>query len=328
MKHRTLEQIDALVTNLMNAENIPGVTLAVIEQQRPTFTRACGVANLATQQLLGTDALFHLASVTKLFVGTSLLQLEERGQLDLDAPVMRYLPYLKLNDTRADEMTIRQMMMHTSGMPDTDYYGWENPEYDDGALERYVRTLGDLSLIAAPGEKYYYSNIAYEVLGDVIAKTSGLTFEEYVTRNILRPLRMVNSTLLVNQADPKLLATPHTRYTTGGVMTGPETVAVSPVFPYNRAHAPSSTLYSNVWDMSRFAMACLNRGELDGARILQRQTIDRMWTPAFATGNAFWTQVGLTWNISERQGFRIVGHHGEDVGFSTSFLRCPNAALQ
>src|SRR5438270_8663422 len=119
------------------------------------------------------------------------------------------------------------MLSHTSGMPDTEEYGWDRPEYDDGALERYVRSLETLSLIAAPGERYAYSNITFEVLGDVIAKVSGMPFEEYVRREILAPLGMVRSTLLVREADSSLLASPH-------VPTGAGEVVVSEVFPYNR----------------------------------------------------------------------------------------------
>src|SRR5205085_10165413 len=111
-----------------------------------------------TKVAVTPETLFHLASVTKTFVATAILQLAERGRLDIDAPVVTYLSYFRLHDERYQDITIAQMLSHTSGMPDTEEYGWDRPEYDDGALERYVRSLGALSLIAAPGEKYAYSN--------------------------------------------------------------------------------------------------------------------------------------------------------------------------
>lgn len=317
MQTGTRETIDALIQQAMTEHTIPGVALAIVENREVAYLRAYGVSSLAMQEPLQVNALFHLASVTKLFVGTALLQLAERGQLDLEATVVSYLPYFTLHDARANALTIRQLMTHTSGMPDTDEYGWETPEYDDGALERYVRSLDKETLIAAPGEKYAYSNIAYEVLGDVIAKCSGMTFEDYVAQNLLRPLGMKDSTLLVRQANPMLLTTPHTVYNV-------DRVTVSDVFPYNRAHAPSSTLYSNVPDLSRFAIACLNRGELDGVRILKSETVEAMWTRAFVKPSEFWSHVGLTWNIGTRKGHHIVGHGGEDVGFSTSLVLVPD----
>lgn len=324
MQKEKESKIDAIVTATMRDKKIPGMTLGIIENRELVFARAYGVTNLNTQQPLQPDALFHLASVTKLFVATALMQLRERGQLDLDAPVLRYLPYFKLNDARVPEITIRQLMMHYAGMPDTDEYGWENPEYDDGALERYVRGLENEVLIAAPNEKYFYSNIAYEVLGDVIAKVSGTTFEEVVAQNILKPLQMNNSTCLITEADKTLLTSPHTCYVDGEPTAN---VMVSSVFPYHRAHAPSSTLYSNIFDMNRFARMYSSRGELDGARILQKETVEEMWTPAREKNGTYWSRIGLTWNIGERHGTKIVGHLGEDVGFTSLLVLFPEREM-
>src|SRR5947208_607478 len=83
-----------------------------------------------------------------------------------------------------------QMVTHTSGRPDVTNYHWDKPEYDDGALERFVRSLHDKTLRWAPGKDFRYSNMAFEVLGDVVAKASSKTFEDYVDANILKPVGM------------------------------------------------------------------------------------------------------------------------------------------
>ncbi len=137
------------------------------------------------------------------------MQLVEKGKVDLDAPVVRYLPYFRMADERYRTITIRQMVTHSSGMPDVDDYEWDKPQYDDGALERYVRSLSDRTLLFAPGDKFQYSNMAFEILGDVIAKVSGQSFDDYVQDQILTPLRMKDSTLLVRRADPRLLTWGH-----------------------------------------------------------------------------------------------------------------------
>jgi CubicO group peptidase (beta-lactamase class C family) len=131
---------------------------------------------------------------------------------------------------------------------------------------------------------------------------------------------MNTATLLLKQADPALMTTPHTANPAGRLI-------VSPVFPYNREHAPSSTLYASALDTARFALAYLNGGELDGARILSPETINEMWKPAFATGSEFWKQIGLSWFIGERQGYKTVGHDGEDDGFTTTLVLAPDAAI-
>ena len=217
------------------------------------------------------------------------------------------------------------MLSHTSGMPDVkgnEDYNWDKPEYDIGALERYVRSLDNLSLINPPGEKFEYSNIAFEVLGDVIAKASGMSFEDYVQKNILKPLGMKRSTLLVRQTDANLLVSPHIRNRATGK------TEVSKIFPYNRAHAPSSTLYSNIEDMNRWAMANLNRGELNGRRILKAASYDLLWKPVASVGEIptfpAGMKIGLSWAIWENQGRRMIEHRGADVGFRSYLLLAPD----
>src|SRR5262249_6810462 len=148
-----------------------------------------------------------------------------------------------LDDTRASKITVRQMLTHSSGMPDVEDYEWNHPQTDDGALERYVRSLSTkkLKLFFDPGAEYAYSNIAYEILGDLIAKVSGVTFEDYVETNILRPLGMKSSTLLLTKTNPSWLAQGYTHPRGGDYST------IKPVaaYPYNRAHGPSGDLMSN-----------------------------------------------------------------------------------
>lgn len=320
MNDRTARKIDALIGEAMRAENVPGVAVAVMEDGETTYARGHGVMNVDVRTAVTAETLFHLASVTKTFVATAILQFWERGRLDIHAPVLSYLPYFRLHDERYRDITIAQMLSHTSGMPDTEEYGWDRPEYDDGALERYVRGLGDLDLIAPPGERYAYSNIAFEVLGDVIAKVGETSFEDYVRREILLPLGMVRSTLLVREADPSLLAGPHVRTEAGDVV-------VSDIFPYNRAHAPSSTMYSNVMDLSRWALTHLNRGALGDTRILSSEIYDLMWRQWAATGDSWWPGIGLGWFLGERSGERCVAHEGADDGFKACFILVPERGV-
>jgi len=158
--------------------------------------------------------------------------------------------------------------------------------------------------------------MAFEVLGDEIAKVSGISFEDYVKRNILEPLGMKSSTLLVKQADPALLTSPH-------VQSATYDVEVSKVFPYNRMHSPSSTLYSSVLEMSRWAIANLNRGELDGKRILKPSTYELMWKPA---GEQF-PQIGISWFLNKHREHAVVMHSGGDTGFVSNLVLIPERQI-
>ena len=299
----------------MKAHDVPGFTIGVVKHGTVVYARAFGVKSLDSREKLTTSSLFHQASLTKPVVATCIVQLVEKGKISLDDPIIRYLPYFKLADEQYKAITIRHMVTHTSGMPDVQDYEWNNPVYDDGALERYVRGLSSQPLIAAPGETYRYSNMAYEVLGDLIAKVSGMSFEVYVHKNILVPLNMPHSTLLKREADPKLMSAPH-------VKEGDQ-VAVSAVYPYNRKHAPSSTLISNTLDMSRWALANLNRGELDGQRILKASTYDVMWQP----GTDVDAGIGMSWKLSRHGHLQIVSHGGRDTGFRSCILLVPDKSL-
>ncbi len=147
--------------------------------------------------------------MSKPFVATAIMQLVERGAMSLDAPVTDYLPYFKLSGTEYARITIRQMLNHTSGMPDVEDYEWDRPQFDEDAAERYVRSLENEAMIAAPGELWRYSNMAFDTLGDVIAKVSGQSFESYVKENILDPLGMTASTFLQPDVPEELRTPPH-----------------------------------------------------------------------------------------------------------------------
>lgn len=309
----------------MRKHQIPGFAIGVVENGKVIYARGFGVAKLGSNTPITPKSLFHMASVTKPFVSTAIMQLVERGKISLDARVIDYLPYFRLKDERFAAITVRQMLSHISGMPDVENYNWDKPEYDDAALERYVRGLNNLSLLGAPGETFRYSNIAFEVLGDVIAKVSGMSFESYVQRNILAPLGMKHSTLLVRETDPKRLVAPHVRDKDGKIV-------VSKVFPYNRPHAASSTLYSSIDDMNRWARANLNRGELNGKRILKTSSYDAMWKPYANVGEISPLvpsdmKIGLSWFLREENGHRLVNHGGGDLGFHSFLLLAPDDSI-
>ena len=313
------------IEQLLQREHRPGFAIAVVEGNRVVYAHGFGVKRLGRDGPITTRSLFHMASITKPFVATSLMQLVEKGKVDLDAPVVRYLPYFRMADERYRTITVRQMVTHSSGMPDVDDYEWDKPQYDDGALERYVRSLSDRTLLFAPGEEFHYSNMAFEILGAVIAKVSGQSFDGYVQDQILTPLRMKDSTLFVRRADATLL-------TWGHELDEHDRPFPSRVFPYNWIHSPSSNLHSNVLDMARWAIANMNHGELDGRRILQASTHELMWKRPRDLGGpppapARPSPVALSWFLGEHRRTAMVGHSGGDTGYATDLAMIPEKKI-
>jgi CubicO group peptidase (beta-lactamase class C family) len=263
-----------------------------------------------------------------------VLQLVEQGKVQLEAPVRRYLPYFQLKDTRAADITVQQLLNHTSGLPDVTNHQWEHPEYDVGALERYVRGWADSMLVAAPGERFHYSNIGFEVAADLIAKVSGEVFEDFMQQHILTPVGMGHSTFMMSDIDSAHMALPHVRNNQG-------VIRQLDYYPYHRAHAGSGTLHSNVDDMLRWAEANLRGGELDGNRVAGAATVQRLWastvdqteeariqaylwgppTPFEGTGYS------LGWRWYRMNGHQLVGHGGQDDGFRVNILLAPDDSI-
>jgi len=171
-------------------------------------------------------------------------------------------------------------------------------------------------MIFAPGEDTRYTNMAFDTLGDVIAKVSGMSFDDYMKTRILDPLEMQESNFLYAKTSEALRTTPHI-WSMGPV--------VSAVYPYNRRHAPSSTLNSSVLEMTHWIQANLRRGERKGARILRAESYDLLWTPSSQFNETM--SVGLSWFLEEYKGSRLIGHGGGDTGYVSYILLVPEAGV-
>ncbi|MBN2431326.1 MAG: beta-lactamase family protein [Acidobacteria bacterium] len=292
--------------------DLPGLAVGIVQDGQVVYARGFGFESLANRQPVTIRTLFHMASISKPFVATAVMQLVEEGEINLDDPVTKYLPYFRLQGHDHSQITIRQMLTHTSGMPDVEDYQWDKPVYDEGALERYVRSLADQQPVHPPGETFRYSNMAFECLGDLIGKVSGMTFADYVKQNILDPSGMTASTFLKPEHLPELWAAPHLRTLVTFTWDG---------YPYNRMHGPSSTLHSSALEMCRWAEINMNRGERAGQRILPAVAYDELWRPQADAGRS--RQVGLSWFIGEYKGEKTISHGGGDVGFNTMLVMLP-----
>jgi CubicO group peptidase (beta-lactamase class C family) len=160
------------------------------------------------------------------------------------------------------------------------------------------------------------------IVGDVIAKVSGEPFEEYMQKHILTPLGMTQSTLYPQAADPELQASPHVVK-----LADPE---VSELVTFSREHAPSVGLLTNMEDLNRFAVASLNRGELNGERILEPSTHDELWkptTPTMAGEGSDFKLIGLGWLLGDNVARPVRQFPGRDVGFHSQIYLAPEQNL-
>ena len=191
-------------------------------------------------------------------------------------------------------------------------YEWDKPQNDDGAPERFVRSLQNDKMLFKPGTDWSYSNTAYEILGVLITTVSGTPFESYVKENILEPLGMTNSSFIYTEIHDSLRVSGH-------LWAGKP--LVSKIYPYNKIHAPSSTLNSNVLEMTHYALANLHRGKYEDVQILSDSSYNLLWTNSVNLKDK--PAVGVSWFLNEHRGIKTMSHSGGDTGFRSFLLLVP-----
>jgi CubicO group peptidase (beta-lactamase class C family) len=323
-------ELQAIVRDFVAQHHVPGLAAGIWKRGDVMLRIGLGNHDGPESPPIDGETVFHLASVTKPLVATAVLQLVTDGKMCLDCPLQRYLPYFSMQGEGAERITIRQLLTHTAGTGDTNDFGWTTPEYDDGAVERYVRSLASVPLDFVPGSAWRYSNRGFDILADAIAKADGRPFETVIQQRILTPLGMRRSTLLMSDIDSARMAIGHRR---DGTAVG--------YYPYNRRHAGSSTLHSTLDDMLRWAAANLGRGALGERRILPASAYDELWRPHWniratiaeqtrAAGYAFpydSLAIGLSWFLPVQEGRQLVYHSGSDPGFASNVLLSPSEQI-
>lgn len=306
------KKINSYLNEIIEKQKIPGLALAVTRNDSVVYTGAFGFRNIETQEPMKLNYVFHWASVAKTFVATAIMQLVEKGKIDLDEKLITYLPYFKQQDENYKNITIKQMLNHTSGIGNVEDYEWDKPQNDDEAPKRYVKGLENDKMLFEPGKDWAYSNTAFNTLGVVISEVSGMSFETYIKENIFKPLEMKHSSFIYPEIPESLRVKGHIADTI---------TTVSEIYPYNKIHAPSSTLNSNVIDMTHYAMANLNRGKYKNTQILSDSSYDLLWTNSVNMERK--PRIGMSWFLSEFKGMKIVFHRGADVGFRSFLILVP-----
>lgn len=297
--------LDSILDAVCRTYDLPGLAVGVTYGDDIVFAKGFGVQRLGTVTPVTERSLFHMASVSKPFVAIGILQLVSRGKLNLDSPLITYIPWFTMKDPGYRNVTIRQMLTHTSGFPDVTDYAWDQPQYDDSALVRYIKTdVPSRSLLFDPGTGFAYSNLAYDVLAEVIARTTGSTFETYMQQHIFAPCNMSGTTFLFNGMPASWVASPH-------LLDSNCRIEVSSIYPYNRCHAGSSTLHSNIEDMLKWENIML---ENDGT-LLPGDYLNMMEAPQYTFDTTSWEGLGLF--LDDRKGKRLISHSGSDLGFAS-----------
>ncbi len=325
------EEMEAFIDGFMAAQwvsgTVAGATVSVAKDGRLFFAKGYGFADVEKQ--IPVDAahtLFRPGSISKLLTWTSVMQLVERGQLDLDADVNAYLKAPKIPETQVQPITLRNLMTHTPGLEDgmTGFLFAASEEENSMPVSAWL-TQHLPARVRPPtrdfssGTNAAYSNWGVALAGHIVATVSGMPFDDYVEERVLGPLGMRRSTF--REPLPAALA----QDMSGGY--GFENGALTrKEFELIHVVGPAGSLSAPATDMARFMLALLQGGALDGARILSPESVRRMLTRTMSPDPAL---NGSTLGFYETwiNGRRIVGHAGHTIYFHSILALMPEENL-
>lgn len=312
--------LDALLTGMVTESGLVGCSVGLVRPGQETYTWSSGVGDLRTGGPFTENSSFRIASTGKVFTGIGIMQLRDRGLVDLHAPVSTYLrSYAWHTAPGSRAATLRDLMTHTAGIGE--FLGWKDlfkPLAGLGVKSgARPHRLADnypagITPSAAPGERWAYANHAVATLGQVIEDVSGIPFAEYMKQHVFDPLAMSHTDFDHSER----VGTPVTGYrkSRGRDRQVPY---------YECAVPPAGSAFSSVADMSRFMTALLGTVHGHASTVLAPKTLAEMFECHWAPDPRLQTQ-GLVFMIDEVAGHRVIWHDGGYPGYVTSMMLIPD----
>jgi D-alanyl-D-alanine carboxypeptidase len=294
------DRVDDIISEEMSAQHIPGLALAVMSDGKLVRFSGYGESNIEGRTPVTAKTVFAIASISKQFLAAGIMVLVQDGKISLDDSVQRFLPDAPVEWR---EITIRELLSHTSGLAQ-DAPG-EN-RFETQLPLNAIRAAYSVPLSFRPGEKWQYSNLGYYVLAEIMSRSSGEQWSDFMTHRLFGPLGMsstqTTSSTVLNRA-------------TGYEWDGKR---------FNKAREwglrPSGAYLSNIEDMAKWDAA------LAGDFPLSSVSKKAMWTAvSTSTGSAF--GYGFGWQIDTRAGKHVIYHGGGRSGFKAYFARFPEDHL-
>jgi CubicO group peptidase (beta-lactamase class C family) len=307
-----LDDIQHRLDALARQHRVPGAVLAV-SQDGELVDFATGVLSTRTGVPVTTDSVFQIGSNTKVFTATLIMQLAEAGELELDAPVRRYVPSFKLAVPGADEITIRQLLTHTSGIQGDHFTDYGR---GDDAVARYVASLAELDLVHRPGQLFSYCNSGFVLAGYVAEQLTGQPYHQLLRERICDPLGLRSVTVVAEEMVAHRCAVGHVPGDDGAPV-------VPPVVLLGMSSAPAgSRTVATAADLVAFTRAQLDGATApEGAPVLSAAGLRAMQEPQVTRPSLVDAPLsqGLGWRMADWDGLKVIGHGGGTIG-QLSFL--------
>jgi len=312
------EELDSYLEHIFQNHVIPGFSVVVVKNDRIIYKRAFGKERLDKNKPFHTTTVSAIGSLTKSITAIAVMQLVEKGILSLDEPVVKYLPEFRTaNKIMSDKVTVRMLLNNTAGLNADPPATMERSSI---ALAHLNTSLNKTFLTQEPGISYKYSNTDFSIAGLVINRVTGLSFEDYVSKNIYAPLKMTNSILGVDGHKKQNLLRGH--------YFGRQPLpANNAPFAISGEYVPAGSLaYATIEDLAHYLIALLNNGKFRERKILTKESVEQLFTPNISFpglskndgGDGQIYRYGLGWMISNIDGREVI-HHGGSTGTMSSF---------
>ena len=326
----TSEEIDSLVEKTKQTFEVPGIAVAIVKDGTVIHSKGYGVRSLNSKKKVDENTLFAIASNSKAFTTASLGILVDEEKLNWDDRVIDYIPEFRLyNSYVTEEFTIRDLLTHRSGMGLGAGDLMIFPDSNDFTINELIHNLRYLKSVSGFRTKFDYDNLLYIVAGEIIARVSGKSWEEFVEERIMKPLEMNNSAGNFSRLkDRSNIADAH----------APVEDKIEVVDSYYlQLTSAAGGIYSNINDLSKWVIMHLNNGKFgkDLDKNLVSEKVHReMWTPQtiMRTGkngqyNTHFKAYGLGWGLRDIKGYKQVSHTGGLPGMVTQVTMMPELNL-
>jgi CubicO group peptidase (beta-lactamase class C family) len=312
--------MEAALASFVADTRLPGASAAVVRGSDLDWSAEIGFADVATGRPVGPATLYRIASITKTFTGTALMQLRDAGRMALDDPAVTYLPELRSAASPfgpIEAVTIRRMLCHESGLatepPGTD---WSLSRYQ-GSPEVTLSNAADLAVKVAPESQHKYSDLAYQLLGEIVSRVSGVPYPRYIRESILDPLGMSATSF-----EP--LAEPLRQQCATGYDWPSPTGEFQPVPPMPPVWAEGG-LWSSAADLARWIAFQLgaHQNQSGDPQLLAPQTVREMHRPRYLADESWTRARGISWCGVRRDDGVWIEHAGGLPGFTSELCFDP-----
>ncbi|HEY4322725.1 MAG TPA: serine hydrolase [Mucilaginibacter sp.] len=324
----TPDSIDRLVERTLKTFDVPGIAVAIVKDDKIVYEKGYGVRSLNTKKKVDENTLFGIASNSKAFTAAAIGILSDEGKLKLDDKVTDYIPEFKLYDPWVtSEFTIRDLLTHRSGLGLGAGDLMDFPDSTDFTMKDVIHNLRYFKPVSSFRSKFDYDNQLYKVAGEVIARVSGMTWEEFIESKIMKPLSMDQSAAAYQRIkDYSDVVDAHS------MVEGK--VIVIPRYLTTNGDAAGG-IYSSVAELSKWVIMQMNNGKYgDGKQLFSESIHAQMWSPqtilpvgSNGAYNTHFAAYGLGWFLQDTKGYKEVNHTGGIDGMVTKITLLPELKL-